>query len=87
MPTPPCHRELAAGGASLPRRLAWLLVCLIGGGLVGGAGQYLTGEKAWFLAVPIAVAVGWLFLADPSRCEVPAARRGSDAGHDDSGSR
>jgi hypothetical protein len=31
-------------------------------------------SEAWFLAIPAAVAVGWLFVADPTQCEPPSRR-------------
>ncbi|HZW25235.1 MAG TPA: hypothetical protein VFF26_07115 [Gallionella sp.] len=53
------------------RRLAWLLACIGTGVIVGWVGSSLTGSDNWYLAIPVAVAVGWLFFADPSRCEPP----------------
>jgi hypothetical protein len=54
-------------------RLAWLLACLACGGLVGGLGRHLTGEDVWFLAIPAAVALGWLFFANPGECLGPGS--------------
>lgn len=51
------------------RRLAWLLACVFAGWLVGATGSTLSGSTAWYLAIPAAVAIGWLFLADPTECE------------------
>lgn len=49
---------------------ALLLALLACGGLaVGFVGQHLTGDSAWFLAVPALIAAGWVFVADPTRCE------------------
>jgi len=56
------------------RRLGWLLVCLCGGGLVAVIGNAWSESQAWFLAIPAAVAVGWLFVADPTQCEPPSRR-------------
>ncbi|MDH5540585.1 MAG: hypothetical protein OEY03_14385 [Rhizobacter sp.] len=50
------------------RRLGWLLVCLAAGLAVGVAGSLVTGAQAWYLAVPAAIAIGWLFVADPTQC-------------------
>jgi hypothetical protein len=46
---------------------------LSGGIALGLAGQAVTGEDAWFLAVPLAVAAGWWRLADPGKCTGPPA--------------
>ncbi len=57
-----------------PRAIA--LVAVLGtGALVGAAGSWLTGNQQWFLAIPAALAVGWLFLANPLACtpEPPAS--------------
>jgi hypothetical protein len=51
-------------------RLALLLACTAAGLAVGALGLWLTGSGAGFLAVPAAVAVGWLFVADPTACTV-----------------
>lgn len=57
-------------------RAALLLACVGAGAAVGAAGLWLGGSGAWFLAVPAAVALGWLFVADPTRCAPgPAAVR------------
>jgi hypothetical protein len=53
------------------RRLVWLLVCVAAGVAVGGVGQLMAGSQAWWLAVPAAVALGWLLVADPEACEPP----------------
>lgn len=57
--------------ASLGKRLVWLAVCVAAGAGIGAAGHWLSGDTAWYLALPAAVAVGWWFLADPSRCTPP----------------
>ncbi len=56
---------------SLRRRIALLVGCIAAGSLVGWLGQALSGQPAWFLAVPVAVALGWLAVADPRQCEAP----------------
>lgn len=50
------------------RRLAWLLACIGGGVIVGAVGSALTGDESWYLAIPAVVALGWLFIANPSKC-------------------
>jgi hypothetical protein len=57
------------------RRLLLLVSC-VGAGLIAGiAGAALTGQDEWFLAVPAAVALGWIFVGDPSRCHSPACEQ------------
>lgn len=53
--------------------LLLLLACI--GLLAGVVGERLTGDSAWFLAIPVAVAIGWLFVADPTACTPPGGRR------------
>lgn len=53
-----------------PRVLLLIALSLAGLG-VGAAGYAVTGVAWWFGAVPLAVAAGWLFVADPARCEAP----------------
>jgi hypothetical protein len=43
---------------------------------VGFAGHALTGDQTWFLVVPGAVALGWLFVGDPTRCGRPGCPPG-----------
>ncbi len=50
-----------------PRAIA-LVAVLSSGALVGAAGSWLSGSQLWFLAIPGALAVGWLFLANPLAC-------------------
>ena len=57
------------------RRLLLLVSC-VGAGLIAGiAGAALTGQDEWFLAVPAAVALGWICVGDPSRCHSPACEQ------------
>ena len=49
-------------------RLGALLGWLAAGMAVGAAGHALSGDSAWAVAVPVALAVGWWRVADPSRC-------------------
>lgn len=54
------------------------LLCSVGAGLaLGVTGAWVTGNQAWYLALPAALAAGWLFLANPAAC---AARSGGSAG-------
>lgn len=55
--------------ASALRRLAWLLACVGAGVVVGFAGSTVTGNDYWYLAIPAAMAAGWLFFANPAACE------------------
>lgn len=55
------------------RGRVWLLLaCLAAGATIGTLGLWLSGSSAWFLAVPAAVALGWLFVADPTDCTPPS---------------
>lgn len=66
----------------LGARLGWLLACFLAGLGIGYLGEALTGHQAWYLAIPAVLAVGWLFLADPTQCEPPARKppRAADRG-------
>lgn len=57
-----------AGRASLGVRLFWFLLCVALGLGIGLAGNYLTANPAWFLALPATLAAGWLFFANPEQC-------------------
>jgi hypothetical protein len=52
-----------------------LLACIVGGLIIGAIGNAFSGSSAWYLALPAAVAVGWLFVADPTECEPPSRPR------------
>ena len=54
---------------TIGRRLVLLLACIAAGVGTGAAGWLLTGDGRWFLALPAVIALGWLFVADPTRCE------------------
>jgi len=56
------------------RRLILLLVCIGAGAVVGVLGQVATDNVWWYLAVPIAVAAGWLWVGTPEQC-CPAPER------------
>lgn len=60
--------------AALRRRLYGLLACTLAGTVVGALVQWLTGSGAGYLAVPAAIAIGWLFVADPTQCTPPPRR-------------
>lgn len=61
--------EAAAAPASTKRRLFWLLVCTALGLGIGLLGNHFTSDPVWFLALPAALAIGWLFFANPVECE------------------
>lgn len=70
----------ASPAVSTTRRLAWLLACLAGGAAIGGLGHAFTGSEAWYVAVPLVLALGWWRLAEPDRCAtLPLKRRGHTA--------
>ncbi len=71
------RRAAASGRARVGPRVAALLSLLVLGLAVGAAGHGLTSSQLWFLAVPVAMTVGWLFLANPLACQPGVA---SDAG-------
>jgi hypothetical protein len=62
------------------RRFAGLMASAAAGAAIGGLGSWLTGSDVWYLAVPAAIAIGWLAVADPTRCDPVGPRGGSDAG-------
>ena len=76
--------DLAAGAAtptpriSLAQRALLLLACCGLGLVIGFIGQSLTSQSAWYLAVPICIAVAWLFVADPNDCVACDAQRHRD---------
>lgn len=45
------------------------MACVIAGLAVAVIGNWLSGNQLWFLSIPAAIAIGWLFLADPTECE------------------
>lgn len=59
-------------------RLALLSALLAGGLAVAGLGVWATDNPFWWLAVPAAVAIGWMFVADPTAC-VASAHPGAHA--------
>ena len=61
-------------GTGTGKRALLLLALAAAGWLVGAVGSALSGQAYWYAAIPAAVAVGWLFVADPSRCDRPDRR-------------
>lgn len=53
------------------RRLKLLILCLALGMLVALIGQVVIASPWWWLAVPGALAAGWLLVADPTRGAPP----------------
>lgn len=51
-----------------------MLACVFAGLVIAIIGNSLSGSSVWYVAIPAVVAVGWLFLADPTECE-PAQRK------------
>lgn len=50
----------------------WLLVVLLAAGIaVGTWGHAATGSQWWFLAIPAAIAAGWLRVGTPDKCTPP----------------
>ena len=62
-----------------PRAIA-LVAVLSTGALIGAAGSWLTGSQHWFLAIPGALALSWLFLANPLACTPKSPAGGGPAG-------
>ena len=78
IPSSPCpekslpkQKDSVTAPAPLARRLLLLLACIALGLAIGFIGQAVTSQSAWFLAVPVCVAIGWLFVADPAECVAP----------------
>jgi uncharacterized membrane protein YfcA len=60
-----------------PARALLLAACVVCGALVGWVVERFATSAYGWLAVPVLVALAWLFVADPSACEprVTDARR------------
>lgn len=67
-----------AGAATVQRRALLLLTCLLAGLAAALAAHALTGSDWAWIAVPATVALGWLGVADPTRCD-PGACAGEAA--------
>ena len=65
----PPEIKATARPASFKRRLFWLLVCTALGLGIGLLGNHFASDPRWFLALPVALAMGWLFFANPAECE------------------
>lgn len=63
------HRNPALRGTL--HRLLLLVGCVGVGALVAVLGVALSDNQVWWLAVPAAVLVGWLWVANPSECLPP----------------
>lgn len=50
------------------RRFFLLIACIGVGAVIGVLGQFATGNVWWYLAIPIAVAAGWLWVGTPEQC-------------------
>jgi len=57
------------------KRLALLLACFVTGLVIALVGEALTGNQAWYLAIPAIIAAGWLFVANPTECVTPPKGR------------
>jgi hypothetical protein len=88
---PPLHRHLSGGSPaaqafrgsilrSFKHRFFSLAACAALGLGAGYAGFHLTGNQAWFLALPAALVAGWFVVADPTKC-LPLDRRNAGIGH------
>ena len=65
-------------GATLRQRVLLLLACLALGLGAGFVGLHFTSSAAWFLAIPICLALGWFLVADPTACTATHASRDHD---------
>lgn len=61
-------------------RLRWLVACVLGGAGVAVIGHAWSGQQAWYLALPAAIALGWLFFGTPHECATPGATPGARPG-------
>lgn len=52
----------------MAKRLLLLFGAIAVGYAVGFLGDRITGSPAWFLAIPGAVMLAWLRVADPTQC-------------------
>jgi hypothetical protein len=59
-PSAPCR-----GGR---QRLYLFVACLTTGIGVAVAGSAISGSDWWYLAIPVAIAIPWMFLANPEQC-------------------
>jgi len=69
--TSPDHRvgePALRAGMSLAQRALLFVACCATGTVIGVIGHSYTMQSEWFLAIPICIAIGWLFVADPNEC-------------------
>jgi len=50
------------------RRFILLVACLVAGSATGVLGVLATGNEWWYVTVPIALALGWLWVGTPEQC-------------------
>ena len=50
------------------RRFILLGVCLVAGSATGVLGAFVTDSEWWYVSVPIALALGWLWVGTPEQC-------------------
>jgi hypothetical protein len=63
-------RQIIHGTEGKAVRRALLLVgCLGLGSVVGAIGTQASGSDWWYVAIPAAVAMGWLLVANPVRAD------------------
>ncbi len=48
-----------------------MLACIFAGSIIAIIGSSLSDSSVWYVAIPAVVAVGWLFVADPTECAAP----------------
>lgn len=70
---------VSTGFSPLFQRVLLLFACVAAGLLVGFVGRHIMADAAWFLAVPVCVALGWIFVANPEECVacVDSSRQGA----------
>jgi len=71
------HRACDAPPPGTAARLLALLALLAEGALVAAAGTWMGGSPLWALAIPAALAAGWLVLANPQACLPGAGGHGA----------
>ncbi|MFA6901844.1 MAG: hypothetical protein WC236_02045 [Gallionellaceae bacterium] len=69
MPAP--DQQSSKASVSVFRRLLLLVGCVALGLIIGYIGERLTSQAMWFLAVPVCIAIGWIFVANPDECVAP----------------
>lgn len=79
----PCMTIASSHDMNLLGRGTLLVGSISLGAVMGVLGQLATGSEAWFLAIPGLLAIGWIFVADPTTCEPKAKPNpsGTKKGH------